>query len=131
MSEYDWIIDIEKYVLAEWMRTGLTDGCAKRKQFDNIDNWCVYEDTYASYAQNCFICVKDMRWAKNGQKRLEKVIEKLNLSKYFWSDYGRANEDYENAPVIILGANYDVLKSSTALNELQNVYTLLKLREKI
>ena len=131
MSAYDWIIDIEKYILAEWMRTGLTDSCAKRKQFDNINDWCIHEDTYEYYAQNCFICVKDMCLAKNGQKRLEKIIEELKLSKYFWSDYGRANEDYENAPIIILGANYDVLRSSTALNKLQNIYTLLKLEEKI
>lgn len=128
-NDYGWIRELETIILDEWMKTGVTDTYAKRKEFDNINNWCVYEDHYGKDSQSCFICVRDMRIAKGMQKRLEKKINELDLTDCFWCDYGRANEDYANAPIVIIGIEEGTVERRK--DKLIQYYTLKKLEGKI
>lgn len=121
--DYSWILDVEKKILEYWMRTGITNKCAKEKEYDDINMWCVYEDSYDKYTQSCFILVRNIRLAKSMSVRLNKVIKELGLEDYFWADYGRGNTDYDNAPLVIIGMNHEKVNDEN----LKLLHTVLRI----
>lgn len=122
-KNYNWIRDIEKYILTQWMASGMTATWAKKKRYSNVNDWYIYEDYYDKY-QTCYILVENLRIARAMVNRLTKVIKKLGYSEYFWADYGNTNSDYENAPCVVIGVNSSVVD----FKKLENLHTVIKIK---